>query len=147
MKLYQYGIRGIGLDLFKSYLLHRHQFVYIASVKSNYQEIKCGVPQGSILGPLLFILYINDLPSVSTILKSILFADDTSIFLSHQNIQSLQDIFNREIKLISTWFSVNKMCRTGEYACDTCSTHFYIIAGKGFSFVYLRNCIFYVHAA
>ena len=90
VKLYQYGIRGIDLDLFKIYLLHRHQFVSIANVKSNYQEIKCGVPPGSILGPLLFILYINDLPSVSRIIKSILFADDTSIFLSHQNIQSLQ---------------------------------------------------------
>lgn len=75
-----YGIRGKILALFKSYLLNRKQVVKIKGTYSKFQHIKCGVPQGSILGPLLFILYINDIVYASNIVKCILFADDTSIF-------------------------------------------------------------------
>ena len=108
-KLHKYGIRGALLNLFKSYLNNRKQFVCIDDNVSEYKSIRCGVPQGSILGPILFILYINDLPNVSDILKCILFADDTSIFFSHDNVDSLQEIFNQELQSVTKWLKVNKL--------------------------------------
>ena len=74
-KLYIYGIRGIALKLIKSYLSDRLQFVRYNNTDSYYNYIKCGVPYGSVLGPLLFILYINDFPNISDKFKSFLFAD------------------------------------------------------------------------
>ena len=79
-KLEYYGIRGILLDWFLSYLSNRKQYVIIDDFKSELQQITCGVPQGSILGPLLFLLYINDLCNTSTVLKYVLFADDTTLY-------------------------------------------------------------------
>ena len=108
-KLQMLGIRGTILNLFKSYLSNRKQMVIMNKSKSQLKHIRCGVPQGSILGPLLFLLYINDIVHASNILKFILFADDTSIFLSHKNIHTLQSNFNNEIKLIFQWFNSNKL--------------------------------------
>jgi retron-type reverse transcriptase len=79
-KLEFYGVRGITLELFKSYLNNRRQFVFYNGASSCLKQIVCGVPQGSILGPLLFILYINDIVNCSNILAFILFADDTNLF-------------------------------------------------------------------
>ena len=123
-KLHLYGIRGSVLDLFKSYLTNRKQHVVIENVKSENQQIKCGVPQGSILGPLLFLLYINDISHISHILQCILFADDTSIFLSHKNKNTLQTIFNQEINLISQWLSENKL------TINIKKTHFMVFTKK-----------------
>ena len=78
-KLSFYGIRGLSLEWFKSYLSDRSQFVYYNNAKSTVEKITCGVPQGSILGPLLFLLYVNDISNISKILHFILFADDTFI--------------------------------------------------------------------
>ena len=88
-KLNCYGIRGIALDWFSSYLTNRSQTVIYNEHESEKKETLCGVPQGSILGPLLFLLYINDLPSVSSLIMPILFADDTNLFCNGPNLNEL----------------------------------------------------------
>ena len=80
-KLEHYGIRDVALQWFKSHFSCRQHFVQFNQACSPMQTIKCGVPQGSILGPLLFILYINDLPNASELTDPLLFAYETSIFL------------------------------------------------------------------
>ena len=77
---YYYGIRGDSLHWFNSYLSNRKQYVYYNGYSSEVKSIKCGVPQGSVLGPLLFLLYINDLPHVSNKMHFFLFADDTNLY-------------------------------------------------------------------
>ena len=82
-KLYYYGIRSVPFNLFSDYLSNRHQFVYVNTVKSDSTLISTGVPQGNVLGPVLFLIYINDLPK-ATNLKTLLFADDTALFASEK---------------------------------------------------------------
>lgn len=108
-KLNHYGFRGITQDWFRNYLSNRKQFVVYNSKKSQFENIKCGVPQGSILGPLLFILYVNDICNTSKVLKTILFADDTTCFYSHKNVNILCDTVNKELKEICNWFKANKL--------------------------------------
>ena len=103
-KLEHYGIRGLALEWVKSYFSERAQFVEFNNVRSSPQEISCGVPQGSILGPLFFILYVNDLNNAS-LLDVILFADDTNLFISHNDPGYLNDTLNRELNKLSTWFA------------------------------------------
>ena len=108
-KLYHYGIRGVAHDWMKSYLTNRPQQVSYNGETSAYKNMKCGVPQGSILGPLLFIIYINDLSSVSNILTSVLFADDTTLLDSDSNLTELVNRFNKELVNIVNWLNANRL--------------------------------------
>ena len=108
-KLEHYGIRGLALEWIKSYFSCRQQFVQFNSTCSSKQTIKCGVPQGSILGPLFFILYINDLPHASQLTQPLLFADDTSIFYSHSDPKRVQSVLNDELRNYDMWLKCNKL--------------------------------------
>ena len=109
-KLQYFGIEGKYLKWFQSYLCNRKQFITFGNNKqSNLLRINCGVPQGSILGPLLFLLYVNDLQKASNILKPIMFADDTNLFFSHKNIKNLFKTMNKELINIQEWFNANKL--------------------------------------
>ena len=81
-KLHHYGIRGLAFEWFHSYLSDRTQQVAVSNKLSESKSIECGIPQGSILGPLLFLIYVNDFPSALSAGKSIMFADDTNIFFN-----------------------------------------------------------------
>ncbi len=108
-KLHYYGVRGTALSWFKSYLQDRVQYVYLNGHESQRKIIKYGVPQGSVLGPLLFLVYINDFVNVSDILHKILFADDTNLLFSHKNLIALQEIANKELEKVDLWFKCNKL--------------------------------------
>ena len=106
-KMEHYGIRGNVFSWFTSYLSNRQQYVVVQGVASELNKIKCGVPQGSILGSILFILYINDLTQVSNKLKNIMFADDTNLFLTGKSITDVEHQMNIELVAINTWFQAN----------------------------------------
>ena len=108
-KLHKYGIRGHILQWFESYLKNRKQIVRIKNFKSQIKAITCGVPQGSILGPLLFILYKNDLANVSNVLFPILFADDTSVYLEADKESNLIKTLNEELAKLNIWLNANKL--------------------------------------
>ena len=108
-KLDHYGIRGKTLQLIESYLTEREQCVQVNNALSDFNVITHGVPQGSILGPLLFLLYINDIAQSSSLLSFYLFADDTAIFLSRNNIKDLEETLNQELVKVSHWLIANKL--------------------------------------
>jgi hypothetical protein len=108
-KLEHYGIRDRALDWLRNYLIDRQQQVRCNNYLSKRLPIRHGVPQGSILGPLLFIIYINDLPNSTSLLHFILFADDTNVFLSNSSYEQLFKTANIELKSVSDWFRANKL--------------------------------------
>ena len=108
-KLEHLGVRGLPLELIRSYLTNRKQYVVYGESESLHQVLSVGVPQGSILGPLFFLLYINDLSAASSFFRYILFADDTNLFSSGKDKGDLIREVNSELCKLSGWFAHNKL--------------------------------------
>ena len=106
-KLEHYGIRGLAYDWLKSYLQDREMYVDYSGAKSSTYSLNTGVPQGTILGPILFILYINDIVFSSNKLKFILYADDTTLFLNDFSLSRLSSNFNNELFNFHEWTKSN----------------------------------------
>ena len=123
-KLEHYGIRGDAKKWFENYLHNRIQIVKYNGTQSDEMTLKSGVPQGSVLGPLLFLLYINDIQNCSKLISIILFADDTNILYSHSCLKTLNDIIQIEMNKISDWLSVNKL------SINTTKTKFVLFKSK-----------------
>ena len=107
-KLLHYGIRRTANSLFASFLSNRYQYVSLNGVKSTTKSIKCGVPQGSVLGPLLFTLYINDISNCTTC-DPRLFADDTCLILHNDNLLALNNLVTDEVNAVNKWMNANKL--------------------------------------
>jgi len=109
-KLDYYGIKNMALDLLRSYLTNRKQFVQCETAKSQINVIRTGVPQGSILGPLLFTIYINDLHRATDLFEIIIYADDTALCgsVSTLNDESIK-LIHEHLEKISNWLKLNKL--------------------------------------
>ena len=123
-KLELYGIKGEALTLLKSYLTDRNQKCQIKNSFSTERLIKCGVPQGSILGPLFFLLYINDLPQCLNKTKPRLFADDTNLTASGDSITDLETAVNSDLENLRKWLIANKL------SLNVAKTEFMLIGSK-----------------
>jgi hypothetical protein len=121
-KLSAYGCKDLCLQWFASYLRGRHQFVSSGETSSSRQPISCGVPQGSVLGPLLFLVFINDLPSALPRAHGTLFADDTLLQLNGCNQAKLQDDINQTMMDLHAWMLANKL------SLNTAKTQYLIIS-------------------
>ena len=108
-KLEHYGIRGVALEWFRNYLHDRKQYVSYNGEISSQQDVTCGVPQGSVLGPLLFIIYTNDLPNALRDSRCILFADDTTIYYTSDDLNTTATILSNELEQLTEWFRANKL--------------------------------------
>ena len=116
-KMYQYGIRGITYNWFVSYLANRFQFTSVDNVHSSLLTVTCGVPQGSVLGPLLFLLYVNDIANAVPGESVKLFADDTNLFLSCKDVDSLNQKANLCIRRLNDWFLANRLSINLDKTC------------------------------
>ena len=108
-KLNHYVIRGDSNDWFKSYLSNRNQYVFLNGFASGLNTINYGVPQGSVLGPLLFLLYVNDLNQAVKYYKVHHFADDTNILCLSNSIKKLNKLVHVDLKLLVNWLNANKI--------------------------------------
>ena len=108
-KMERYGIRGVASEWLKSYLQERQQYVHIKNTNSDTQKVTHGVPQGSVLGPKLFIIYINDICTALKSLKCVLFADDTSLYSTGKDLDQLINTVKGELEALKKWFDANKL--------------------------------------
>ena len=110
-KLEHYGVRGTPLNWFASYLNNRRLYVRYNNVKSDYNKepMKYGVPQGSVLGPLLYLIFCNDLHKCIEKCKVIMFADDTTLYKTHRNLKYLVQCINQDFNILADWFYANKL--------------------------------------
>ena len=108
-KLDYYGVRGLSNNWFKSYLTNRQQFVSINGYNSSKQRMLYGVPQGSVLGPLLFLIYINDLNKAIKFSKTHHFADDTNLLFADNSLKKVQKFVNLDLKFLCSWLKANKI--------------------------------------
>ena len=107
-KLYNYGLRGIAHKWFFSYLTNRKQCTRFNNSLSDFQYIRCGVPQGTLLGPLLFLLYVNIYKS-APVFSFTLYADDTNILYSDKDLTKIHNVVNDNLKKLCHWFKCNKL--------------------------------------
>ena len=121
-KLEHYGIRGLALNWLKSYLINREQFVSVNGSDSSTQTLKYGIPQGSILGPLLFIIYINDIPEIARFAKFILYADDANIIITANTIEEINTQLNELVQNLVKWVNCNGL------ALNLKKTHYMIFS-------------------
>jgi Reverse transcriptase (RNA-dependent DNA polymerase) len=105
-KLYNYGFRAFELEWFRDYLYNRCRFTNTNDAESGLKKVICGVPQGSVLGPLLFFIYTNDIASVFGNRTVKLFADDTNIFISGEKLSETNAVANCKLQLRYNWFKL-----------------------------------------
>ena len=123
-KLEYYGIQDRGLAWFRSYLSNRKQYTRVNGVDSSIQELRIGVPQGSCLGPLLFLIYINDLPRALKISRMSMFAGDTCLYHQSSDISLLNEAIYEDLTYVDNWLKGNK------FSLNVVKTHSMLISTK-----------------
>ena len=108
-KLKYYGIWGKALKCFKGYLANRREYVDCRGTHSEIKQFEYGLPQGSVLGPLLFIIYFNEIPHSITYCKTILFANDVAVYLTHMDPHMMYSHVNHDMRVVNDWFKANQL--------------------------------------
>lgn len=116
-KLYHYGVRGIVHQWFESYLSDRYQYTFVNNKSSPLAKVTCGVPQGSVLGPLLFLIYVNDIANSVIDHNLRIFADDTNLFIAGDSIRSVNRDAQLAIDSLYNWFVANKLTVNVDKTC------------------------------
>ena len=123
-KLKSYGVCNQSITWFKGYLSHRRQKCYVNGALSDTEFLTCGIPQGTILGPLLFLIYINDLPNCLKFSDTQMYADDTSITMASESSYEIEMKMNADLDNIYEWLKANRL------SLNTTKTEFMLIASR-----------------